>query len=164
MFLIVLYYSPAEAMRILMVCLGNICRSPMAEGIFRKKAEENNFMLYIDSAGTGDWHAGENPDPRAIKTAHRHGVNISELIARQFTEDDFDNFDKIFAMDMSNYKNIIALARNETDRNKVTLFLEIFPDIKDKNVPDPWYGDEHSFTNVFRLLEEASEEWLKKLK
>ncbi len=147
-----------------MVCLGNICRSPMAEGIFRKKAEENDFHVHIDSAGTGDWHAGENPDPRAIKTAYRYGVNISGLIARQFTVDDFDKFDKIFAMDMNNYKNIVALARTEGDRKKVSLFLEIFPGRSDKNVPDPWYGDEHGFTSVFRLLEEASEEWLKNLK
>lgn len=146
-----------------MVCLGNICRSPMAEGIMRKKIIERSLELVVDSAGTGDWHAGENPDPRAIKTASKFGVNISNLRARQFNHSDFDKFDKIFAMDKSNFKNIISLARTDADKNKVELFLDVLPNHKNKNVPDPWFGEEDGFNEVFHLLDKACETWLNKL-
>ncbi len=146
-----------------MVCLGNICRSPMAEGILRKKALERKLDLQIDSAGTGDWHSGESPDPRAIRTANSFGVNISQLVARQFKVTDFDRFDIIFAMDQSNMQNILSLARNETDKGKVELFLNLLPKQKDKNVPDPWFGGEDGFTEVFNLLDEACEHLIHKI-
>ena len=151
-------------MKVLMVCLGNICRSPMAEGILRKKSLENKLDLYIDSAGTGDWHEGETPDPRAVRTAHFFGINISQLKARQFKASDFDDFDLIFAMDQSNMKNILALARNESDKNKVELLLNLIPHQKNKNVPDPWFGGEDGFTDVFKLLDEACESYINKIK
>ncbi len=150
-------------MKILLVCLGNICRSPMAEGIMRKKAEERKLNIYFDSAGTGDWHAGENPDPRAISAAHKFGVNISDLVARQFIVSDFDDFDKIFAMDQSNFNDIIAISRSETDRQKVELILNHLPNHQDKNVPDPWYGGADGFISVFHLLEDACESYLNQL-
>ena len=150
-------------MKILMVCLGNICRSPMAEGILRKKSEKHKLKLVIDSAGTGDWHVGENPDPRAVATAKKFDVNISNPKARQFIADDFDSFDKIFAMDESNLKNILRLARNETDEKKVELILDLLPNHKNKNVPDPWFGGEQGFVDVFKLLEKAIDSYLNKL-
>ena len=106
-------------MRILMVCLGNICRSPMAEGIMRKKTFEKNLPIEVDSAGTANYHVGENPDARAIAVALTYGVDISKLLGRQFKTIDFDNFDRIYAMDSSNHKYILQLARNESDRNKM---------------------------------------------
>jgi len=136
----------------------------MAEGILRKKSLDYKLDLHIDSAGTGDWHTGESPDPRAIRTANFFGINISKLKARQFNASDFDNFDKIFAMDQSNMKNILALARNESDKNKVELLLNHIPHQKNKNVPDPWFGGEEGFTDVFNLLDEACESYINKIK
>ncbi|HNQ61869.1 MAG TPA: low molecular weight protein-tyrosine-phosphatase [Bacteroidia bacterium] len=149
-------------MKVLMVCLGNICRSPMAEGILRKKAEEKKINLHIDSAGTGNWHAGENPDPRAVATARNFDINISNLVARQFKQQDFDDFDEIFAMDTQNFKDILSKARNESDKKKVRLFLDLIPANKIKDVPDPWFGGAEGFVNVFHMLEEACENYLRK--
>src|SRR5205085_11264860 len=101
------------------VCLGNICRSPMAEGILRKKITEKNLSFIVDSAGTANYHVGEPPDERAINTSKKFNVDISKLRGRQFTTKDFDTFDRIYAMDNSNYKNILRLARNENDKKKV---------------------------------------------
>ncbi len=151
-------------MRILMVCLGNICRSPMAEGILKQKLKENNLAFEVDSAGTGDWHSGEHPDPRAIATAQKFGVNISKLVARQFRVSDFENFDIIFAMDQKNLNDILALARNESDRNKVELLLNYVPHRKDKNVPDPWFGEADGFISVFQLLDSACETYISQIK
>src|SRR6478672_6815898 len=106
-------------MKILMVCLGNICRSPMAEGILRKKAESKGLKVIVDSAGTGAWHAGENPDKRAVLAARRFGVDISKLVARQFHVSDFDDFDRIYVMDGNNYTDVLDLTRHEKDRLKV---------------------------------------------
>src|ERR1035437_10893434 len=108
---------------ILMVCLGNICRSPLAEGLLRSKIEKLNIDIYIDSAGTGNSHIGEHPDNRSIVNAKKHGIDISKLKARQFQVDDFDKFDIIFAMDSSNYSDIISFARNEKDKHKVEMIL-----------------------------------------
>ena len=140
---------------ILMVCLGNICRSPLAEGLLRSKIEKLNIDIYIDSAGTGNSHIGEHPDNRTIVNAKKHGVDISKLKARQFQVDDFDKFDIIFAMDSSNYSDIISLARNENDKHKVEMILNrLYPD-SNMAVPDPYFGDEQGFENVFILLEKV---------
>lgn len=147
-----------------MVCLGNICRSPMAEGILRRKAAERNIKIEIDSAGTGNWHVGEHPDPRAIATAKIFDVNISKLVARQFTVKDFDRFDAILAMDHSNLKNILQLSRTESDTEKVDLLLNVLPTLLDKNVPDPWFGGDEGFIDVYKLLDEACETYLNKIK
>src|SRR5260221_14302161 len=101
------------SIRILMVCLGNICRSPLAEGILREKVKGKGLDVEIDSAGTGDYHIGEHPDVRAIKIARKYGVDISQLFARQFSSGDFDSFDKIYVMDRSNFEDVISLARNK---------------------------------------------------
>ena len=137
--------------RILVVCLGNICRSPLAHGILQSNLPEDQF--YIDSAGTGAYHIGKQPDARSIKVAKQNGIDISRQSARQFKVSDFDTFDLIYAMDASNYRDILSLARNNQDKNKVKLFLEASPSISDKNVPDPYHGDKHDFKAVFKLIE-----------
>ena len=140
--------------RILMVCLGNICRSPLAHGILESKL--NNSEFYVDSAGTAAYHIGHQPDHRSIKVARNNGINISHQTARQFKTSDFDLFDYIYAMDSTNYTNIISLARNNSDIGKVKLFLEENPNISNKNVPDPYYGDMNDFEYVFDLIETTS--------
>src|SRR3989338_4814627 len=106
-------------MSYLMVCLGNICRSPLAEGILRDKAEKLNLDITIDSAGTSNYHIGQHPDNRTVLNAKQHGIDISKLKGRQFQVEDFDKFDTIFVMDSSNYSDVISLARNENDKSKV---------------------------------------------
>ncbi|WP_412561171.1 low molecular weight protein-tyrosine-phosphatase [Winogradskyella sp. MIT101101] len=148
--------------RILVVCLGNICRSPLAHGILESKLPKDSF--YVDSAGTAAYHIGNSPDHRSIKVAKTHGVDISGQSARQFRVSDFDTFDYIYAMDASNYNNIISLARNNDDIGKVKLFLEENNSVSDKNVPDPYYGDISDFEYVFDLLEATSKILSAKLK
>lgn len=140
---------------ILMVCLGNICRSPLAEGILRDKAKKLGLDIHIDSAGTSNYHIGEHPDSRTIANARKHGVDVSHLKGRQFTVADFDAFDKIFVMDASNYSDVIALARNEADKNKVEMILNRLHPGSNMPVPDPYFGGEQGFENVFILLEQA---------
>lgn len=141
-------------MKVLMVCLGNICRSPMAEGILRKKSVENNLSIEVDSAGTADYHVGEAPDPRAIETARKNGVDISGLRGRQFTRKDFSDFDRIYVMDRSNLKNVTQLARANEEESKVALILDSLG-TSGVEVPDPWYGGMKDFDETFRLLNEA---------
>ena len=148
------------ATKILMVCLGNICRSPLAEGIMRSKLSED---FIVDSAGTGGWHAGELPDKRSIATAKNRGLDITNQRARQFKRSDFEIFDHIFVMDNSNYKDVLALAPNEELKSKVKLILnEIFPN-ENVDVPDPYYGGQDGFENVFDMLDQACEQIARKL-
>ncbi|ASZ09507.1 MULTISPECIES: low molecular weight protein-tyrosine-phosphatase [Chitinophaga] len=144
-------------MKILMVCLGNICRSPLAEGIMRHLAQQNGLDWEIDSAGTGDWHVGDPPDHRAIKVGHRHGVDIAHLRGRQFTADDFDHFDAIFTMDLNNYRDVIRKARNEADRNKVAMLRD-----NQQPVPDPWF-DDALFEPVYDMILHSCEQQLQQL-
>ena len=138
--------------KVLMVCLGNICRSPLAEGILKSKV---NHTVSIDSAGTGNYHVGEAPDPRSIQIAKKYGIDISQQRARQFIVTDFDRFDHIYVMDQSNFQNVVKLARNPEDIAKVKLILEeIQPNTK-AEVPDPYFGGSNGFENVYRLLDEA---------
>ncbi|KIX19869.1 protein tyrosine phosphatase [Flavobacterium sp. 316] len=147
--------------KILMVCLGNICRSPLAEGILQSKLPKDQFI--IDSAGTGGWHAGQLPDKRSIETAKKHGIDITNQRARQFKLTDFEDFDYIYAMDISNYKNILSLAPSEMAKSKVKLILnELFPN-KNIEVPDPYYGGQDGFEEVFKMLDEACNVIVKKL-
>lgn len=140
---------------ILMVCLGNICRSPLAEGILRDKAAKLNLAIHIDSAGTSNYHIGEHPDSRTIANARIHGIDLTQLKGRQFTVADFDSFDTIFVMDSSNYADVMALARNDKDKQKVELILNrVYPN-SNMAVPDPYFGGEQGFENVFILLEKA---------
>lgn len=138
--------------KVLMVCLGNICRSPLAEGILRSKLT-NNFT--VDSAGTGGWHAGELPDKRSIQTARERGIDITNQRARKFKKSDFEDFDFIYVMDNQNYKDVLALAESETHKNKVQFILEeLFPGER-VDVPDPYYGGQDGFEKVFNMLDEA---------
>lgn len=149
------------AVKIVMVCLGNICRSPLAEGILAHKLPKDIFT--IDSAGTGNYHVGSPPDKRSIHIAHQHGLDISHQRARQFTSKDFDTFDYIFVMDNSNYTNVIELAKNEEQKAKVALILnQLFPN-ENVDVPDPYFGLQNGFENVYQMLDEACEILAKRL-
>ncbi|MGY5850460.1 low molecular weight protein-tyrosine-phosphatase [Salegentibacter sp. F14] len=147
--------------KVLMVCLGNICRSPLAEGILKSKVDREN--VHVDSAGTGDYHIDELPDKRSISVARKYDLDITDQRGRQFSVSDFDTYDHIYVMDNSNYENVIALARNEEDKEKVQLILdEIFPG-ENVDVPDPYFGGDHGFENVYQMLDEACEQIARKL-
>ena len=135
-----------------MVCLGNICRSPLAEGILKHKLPKHNFV--VESAGTSNYHIGELPDKRSIEVAKKYGIDITDQRGRQFKVSDFDEFDLIYVMDTSNYDNVIALARNSSVEKKVQLILNEL-DNNLINVPDPYYGGDSGFENVFQLLNQA---------
>ncbi len=135
--------------RILMVCLGNICRSPLAHGILESMLSDS---YYVDSAGTAAYHIGNSPDHRSIKVAQLNGIDISHQRARQFSTNDFKDFDLIYAMDQSNYNSIIRLANKNEDIAKVKLILEEHKTIDNKNVPDPYYGDIEDFKYIYELL------------
>ncbi|NMH28035.1 low molecular weight phosphotyrosine protein phosphatase [Flavobacterium sp. SE-s28] len=140
--------------KILMVCLGNICRSPLAEGLLAHKLPKDTF--YVDSAGTGAWHIGHSPDPRSVEVAKRNGVDISLQRGRQFSVRDYDEFDHIYVMDASNLENVLSLARTENDRNKVQMILDVlFPGEK-VDVPDPYFGMQNGFNSVYAMLDEAT--------
>ncbi|HAW52744.1 MAG TPA: protein-tyrosine-phosphatase [Flavobacteriales bacterium] len=142
-------------MNVLMVCLGNICRSPMAQGILEHKIKQHSLAVGVDSAGTASYHIGEPPDQRAIHKSFQKGIDISEYRARQFTTSDFQDFDLIFAMDESNYNDILTHAQNDQDKHKVHLILnKIYPG-QNMSVPDPYYGGDDGFENVFKLLDSA---------
>lgn len=139
--------------RILMVCLGNICRSPLAEGILKSKVDPEK--VFVDSAGTSNYHVGHSPDPRSVSIAEQRKLDITAQKGRQFSISDFDEFDHIYVMDMSNYQDVLALARNEADRQKISLILnEIFPG-ENVEVPDPYYGGDDGFGNVYDMLDQA---------
>jgi protein-tyrosine phosphatase len=142
-------------MKILMVCLGNICRSPLAEGILKSKLPKDIFT--VDSAGTSNYHINELPDSRSIEVAKKHTIDITKQRGRQFTSEDFDTFDLIYAMDTSNYKNIIKLARNPEDISKVRFILDEILNYNLKDVPDPYYGGENGFDAVYEMLDTACE-------
>ncbi len=141
-------------MNILMVCLGNICRSPLAEGIMKTKLPES-FM--VDSAGTISMHEGKHPDKRAIKTAANHHVDISKQRSRPITRTDFETFDKIYCMDVDVLADVISKAKNEEERQKISLFLEALGDHQNAEVPDPYWGDMSDFEKVFQLLDRGCE-------
>lgn len=143
------------AMRILMVCLGNICRSPLAEGILQHKAQQAGFNWTIASAGTSNWHAGEAPHQLSQKVSLQHGIDISHQKARQFKQEDMMHYDRIYVMDSSNYADVRQIAGNAWNEEKVELLLnEIYPD-ENRGVPDPWYGEEEGYHQVFELISNA---------
>ena len=147
--------------KILMVCLGNICRSPLAEGILASKLPKDNFI--VDSAGTGSWHVGHSPDKRSIAIAQLNGLCIDNQKGRQFEASDFEEFDYIYVMDNSNYDNVINLAQNEEHRKKVHLILnELFPG-ENVDVPDPYFGMTNGFETVYQMLDEVTDIIAKKL-
>jgi protein-tyrosine phosphatase len=147
--------------KILMVCLGNICRSPLAEGILKSKLFRANVV--IDSAGTGAYHINEKPDQRSITIAKKKGIDITSQRARKFLVKDFDEFDIIYVMDNSNYRDVIKMARNEDDIKKVKMILnEVFPN-ENLDVPDPYVGGNFGFKNVYKMLDEACDIIAKKI-
>ena len=147
-----------------MVCLGNICRSPLAEGIMTHKAQENGLNWEIDSAGTAAYHVGNLPDERSIEVANNYGIDLTSQRARQFNAKDFREFDIIYAMDTENYNNILNLAKNEAEEQKVKLILNEIEPNSNSSVPDPYYGGEEGFENVYRMLDLACEEVVNKFK
>jgi protein-tyrosine phosphatase len=146
--------------KILVVCLGNICRSPLAEGILLHLVKEKNLKVTIDSAGTSNYHVDEAPDPRTIQNAKKNKIDLTALRARQFKTKDFDEFDKIFVMDKSNLSNVLSLARSENDKKKVDLLLNCSFPGKNLEVPDPYFGGEQGFEDVFQMVYKACENLL----
>lgn len=150
--------------RVLFVCLGNICRSPLAEGIMLHLIKKHLLNdLYIDSAGTASYHLGESPDNRTITNARKNGVDLSTLRARQFAKADFENFDHILVMDRSNYNNVLRLSSGDTEQKKVKLFLEFAGKGRNKEVSDPYYGGEKEFEEVFQTVYDACQNLCEKL-
>lgn len=143
-------------MNILMVCLGNICRSPLAHGILQHMVALHKLDWIVDSAGTGDWHVGHSPDHRSISIAKKYGIDISEQRAQHFTVDLFDSYDLIFVMDKHNYNDVVRLAKSNADKEKVRLFL------KNEIVPDPYY-DDAMFEPVYKMVEKRCNELILEL-
>lgn len=156
---------PANNLSVLFVCMGNICRSPTAEGVFYDLVVKQGYInrVQIDSAGTHAYHSGESPDRRAQEAARNRGVSIGHLRARPLTRDDFESFDYILVMDEQNYAS--ALKRcPEHQQHKLRFFLEFAPDLKEQNVPDPYYGGKFGFERVLDMVEEASVGLLEEVK
>lgn len=147
--------------KILMVCLGNICRSPLAEGILKSKTSPES--IFVDSAGTAAYHIGNKPDQRSINVAAKYGLDISRQRARKVSVKDFDTFDRIFAMDQNNYDHLLLLARTDFDISKIKLILNEAHPNQNRSVPDPYDGESSGFENVYSMLDEACECILKKL-
>lgn len=150
-----------EKTKILMVCLGNICRSPLAEGLLASKLDATAFE--VASAGTGNWHVGDPPDPRSIAVAKKNGLDISHQRGKQFSTYDFEIYDHIFVMDNSNYKDVVKLATSEEEKQKVKMILnEIFPG-ENVDVPDPYHGGARGFDDVYNMLDKACDQIAKRL-
>ncbi|CAI9676477.1 low molecular weight protein-tyrosine-phosphatase [Elizabethkingia anophelis] len=139
-------------MKILMVCLGNICRSPLAEGILKSKLPDNYI---VDSAGTIAMHEGEHPDKRSVKVAALHNIDISKQRSRPIQPKDLEYFDRIYCMDRNNLKDVSAMAKNEGQRQKISLILDVLHDNNNTEVPDPYWGNQQDFEDVFQLLNKA---------
>jgi protein-tyrosine phosphatase len=147
-----------------MVCLGNICRSPMADGLLRRKVKEHGLNVYVDSAGTANYHVGSPPDHRMIETAKSRGTEIHDLRARQFSKKDFHDFDILYVMDESNLSNVSRLSTGEQEQQKVRLILdELYPNER-RHVPDPYYGTMKDFMGVYDLLDNVTDRIIDKIK
>jgi len=151
-------------MRILMVCLGNICRSPIAEGIMKHKLKEQGLDWEVDSAATGSYHIGEAPHRFSQKICLQHGIDISEQKARKFVADDFKRFDKIYAMADDVYSEIKKIAGRSLEESKLDIFLNEIEVGSNRSVPDPWYGPEEGYTIVYELIDRTCEEIINKYK
>ena len=150
-------------MKILMVCLGNICRSPIAEGVLRVHALDADLPLTVDSCGFERYHLGDAPDKRAINVCKSHGVDISGLRQRLFKTDDFDRFDRIYVMDANNFNDVKQMARTPEDMKKVEFLMNVLHPNENKPVPDPYYGDSFDFENAFQLIDLACRAIVKSL-
>lgn len=146
-----------KKIHVLMVCMGNICRSPLAHGLFEALVAQEGLadVIIVDSAGTHAYHVGESPDPRSQQTAQRHGIDLSQQRARRVSRDDFEQFDYILAMDHDNYHSLMGSAPDE-HQHKVRLFLEYAPQRREREVPDPYYGGPDGFEHVYELVEAAA--------
>lgn len=155
----------SRPVRVLFVCLGNICRSPVAEGVFRQKVRDAGLedLIEIDSAGTGAWHVGNPPDRRMTATAKRYGVDLTTQRARQFVDTDLADFDHILAMDKSNLHDILYLDEGDDFGQRVTLFRQWDPEPGDYNVPDPYYGGDQGFEEVYGIVDRTTDALLKGL-
>ena len=142
-------------MKVLMVCMGNICRSPLAQGILEHKLKAAGLDWTVDSAGTGGWHAGQKPDMRSCEVAHKHSIDISMQAARRIRSIDIDDHDLIYCMDSTNYNEVIAQCQNEEEEAKVKLIMNEVEPGRNINVPDPYYGRPDGFENVYQMLDKA---------
>lgn len=145
-------------MKILMVCLGNICRSPMAEGLMRSKIQKYNLDAEVDSAGFESYHSGDAPDFRATRIMNKHGIDISEQQSRLFRKADFENFDFIYVMDSVNYNDVKSIANSQNQMLKVDFILNASYPGSNKPVPDPYYGGNDGFERTYQLLDAATEQ------
>lgn len=145
-----------------MVCLGNICRSPLAEGIMKKKIQEHHLNWKVDSAGTAAWHAGEKPDSRSIKVAQKNNIDILNQRGRQFQARDLDDFDLVLTMDATNYQNVRYLTTSSEQENKIHLIMNFVNPGLNQQVPDPYITDR--FESVFEMLELACNKIIEKYK
>ncbi len=151
-------------MRILMVCLGNICRSPIAEGVMKYKASEHGLDWEVDSAGTGSYHIGSKPHLYSQEICASKGIDITDQSARQFDESDFEQFDKIYAMDNSVYSDLAQLGKHSEQLNKLTLFLDELEETPGQSVPDPYYGGKDGYEHVYALIERTCNKIIQKYK
>lgn len=142
-------------MKILFVCLGNICRSPLAEGIMKDKVRKAGLDVDVDSAGFENFHVGDPADPRSSEIARKNGISLDGHVARKFTTRDFDHYDRIYVMDRFNYQDVMSLARNNEDEAKVDFILNLSHPGENREVPDPYYGGKDGFEKVFRMLDSA---------
>ncbi len=143
-------------MKVLMVCLGNICRSPLAEGILKKKVADHGLNWQVDSAGTGNWHIGQAPDIRSQAVAQQHGLDISDQRAHQIQPEQLDEYDLILAMDTSNFNDLLKMAKTPEQKKKIHLIMDFLYPGKKLSVPDP-YWDDDGFEQVYQMLEKACE-------
>jgi protein-tyrosine phosphatase len=150
-------------MKILFVCLGNICRSPLAEAIFADKAKKLGLMVEADSAGFESFHRGDPADPRSLAVAAAHGIDLTGHVARMFTVRDFDHYDRIYVMDRTNYNDVMGTARDSEDEGKVDYMMNLLTPGENRPVPDPWFGGKEGFEKVFRMLDEACDALVKEV-
>lgn len=148
-------------MKVLMVCLGNICRSPLAQGILEHQAKEKNIKIYVDSAGTAGYHVGSPPDIRTINIAKKYGIDITNQKARKFRLEDFDNFDIIYVMDQNNYNDLLNYNINAQQAKKIILIMNEVDANSNIAVPDPYYND--GFENVYQMLLKTCQKIIKKI-
>lgn len=150
-------------MKVLMVCLGNICRSPLAEGILKEKCKQNGLNWEIDSAGTGRWHIGSQPDKRSVAVAKKYGIDITDQKARSVNSNDYEYFDIIYAMDTSNLKDLKAWALDDKEQEKMKLILNEINSFHLESVPDPYWND-NGFEDVYQMLDKACDAIIRKYK